>query len=126
MRNILLLVIVSISIIGCEKTISFETVDDGIDNDIVKYELITYDVVKTIKNDEFYKIWIEDLEKTNASQNEKELANTLKKELNAKDFNKDEIITVIEFTSRINGFLYNQVGYFDKDFKLNYKIDLEP
>jgi hypothetical protein len=126
MKKIILLIFISISIIGCEKEISFETVDDGIDGDIVKYDLVNYKIVKTIKNDEFYKIWIQDLEKSKSTEAQKELADSLKEFLNSKEFNKNEIITVIEFTSKINGFLYNQIGYFDKEIKMSHKKDLEP
>lgn len=126
MKKLILLIFLSLSMIACDKTISFETVDDGIDTDIVKYELVSYDVVKTIKNDEFYKIWIDGLEKSKNSENEKQLADSLKKLMNSKEFNGEEVITVIEFKSKINGFLYNQIGYFDQDMNLKYKIDLEP
>lgn len=126
MKKLMLLILLSLSMIACDKTISFETVDDGIDTDIVKYELVSYDVVKTIKNDEFYKIWIDGLEKSKNSENEKQLADSLKKLMNSKEFNGEEVITVIKFTSKINGFLYNQIGYFDQDMNLKYKIDLEP
>lgn len=126
MKKSLVLIFAVFLIIACEKSISFSTVDDGIDSEIVKYDLVSYEVVKTIKNDEFYKIWIQDLEKGKPSESQKELSNSLKKLLNSKDFNKDEVVTVIEYNSKINGFLYNQIGYFDKDIKLIHKIDISP
>ncbi|WP_395055030.1 hypothetical protein [Flavobacterium sp.] len=122
----LILLLIPIILIGCQKEINFKTIDEGIDDQIVKYDLINYSLIKTIKKDEFYKIMILDLEKGNPTKTQKKLAEVCKQLLNSKEFKKDEIISVVEFESSLCGFTHYEIGYFNSDIKLEYRSEIRP